>query len=474
MDDLHFNSPLLRHMPRPSIRGAERAARIIARLAFFLPLAFLVATVIIVVQRRLLPGRGVGAVLYWLHDYVYLPLKGYTFTRFYPYGWIWWAVAATVVALALFSWLSDRSFVKQVHIRLLRLVIPRPPFHGILIRSVEILQRVRIRPGLMRAVGVHQWQASIIDLTDSELGGAPAKTSVRLANLTRFLLRLDVATAVDEGGGWWSLYRWHHAYLSLHAYADAAKGERRLARLMCNLSGAMPSSPVAEGEGDLDPSDHSADPFDPRRLRADLAMLAALGEKTWAGQAGIEAQFANYAELGQVAILKHLVESTEARRRYFYQAYAKMEGDLRRQAGGAAFDVQRQLPALVAQISLLPLLGAIALDVALHTALFLDEPFLAGAYLDAVDSVKLLLGVASDDVARTTDLRSLVQDTPSREAYRLLGLLQTEELKRQQIHWEFALAQHDRILTPELFGVAQTSAAGWYEAGPAQRELEQQ
>src|SRR5690606_21616136 len=146
-------------------------------------------------------------------------------------------------------------------------------------------------------------------------------------------------------------------------------------------------------------ADLSADPFDPRRLLVDLAMLAALGEKMWAARAGMELRLTPYMELDRPSLLKELVESTEARREYFYQTYRKMEGDLRRQAGGAAFDVQRPLPALTARFTLLPLLGTVAVDVALHTALFLGSSYLAGAYLDAVDSVKLLLDVTDDEMS---------------------------------------------------------------------------
>lgn len=99
LEPSRFRSPLLEALP-PAPPGRDRRALRRRRLAVVLVVAAAVLAAVAVGTRRL-SLRGPGLILYRLHDEVFLPLKGYLFTRLFPVSWIYVLAGLTLLLFGL-------------------------------------------------------------------------------------------------------------------------------------------------------------------------------------------------------------------------------------------------------------------------------------------------------------------------------------------------------------------------------------
>lgn len=98
LEPSHFRSPLIDELPPESPGRSARSVRR-RRLAVVLALAAAVLPAA-AVGRRWLSPEGPGRPLFWLHDAVYLPLKGYLFTWLFPLSPIYLLAGLTLLAFA--------------------------------------------------------------------------------------------------------------------------------------------------------------------------------------------------------------------------------------------------------------------------------------------------------------------------------------------------------------------------------------
>ncbi|MBX2998829.1 MAG: hypothetical protein KF893_09995 [Caldilineaceae bacterium] len=176
--------------PLPSIPADGRGRRIVRRvvIAAIISLAFYLL-VVTLIYRLLLPN-GIGYLLYWLHDHVYLPIKGHTFTRFFPESLVWWLCAATVIVLWTLCWLADRSLVRGGHIWLLRQAVRRRWTHPWLLMTARGFARMGMQPTMLQAVTDHERVALIERMTpvpDNEPAGSVRRRIYALTRLAAYL-----------------------------------------------------------------------------------------------------------------------------------------------------------------------------------------------------------------------------------------------------------------------------------------------
>ncbi len=97
---LSFESPLLRARRDADPAVAERYRRR-RRLVAAAGATLLAIIVLFWLEQLCGPGLDVYPLylLYWAHDFLYLPAKAYTFTLQYPWSWIWWG---SLIAISLF------------------------------------------------------------------------------------------------------------------------------------------------------------------------------------------------------------------------------------------------------------------------------------------------------------------------------------------------------------------------------------
>lgn len=70
-----------------------------------------VLLIIYLIQYRVLPSTGPLSALYWLHDILWLTLRGHLWTAIFPYSLVWLVPVAGFGALAAIEWLSPMSTV---------------------------------------------------------------------------------------------------------------------------------------------------------------------------------------------------------------------------------------------------------------------------------------------------------------------------------------------------------------------------
>lgn len=185
--------------PLPPLRSEGRARRIFVRSIIGLALAAIVGTLLAIVAWQLLPERGAGYPLYWLHDALYLPVKGRTYTAFFPLSVVWWFLIALSLTLGTISWLSDRSLIRSPHIRWLNWLVGREGNERWLIPAALALRPFGIQPVLLRSV--IQQRIDLLMAALAEVAIAPVQTNGRPTacfHLTRSLARyVDMALRLE-------------------------------------------------------------------------------------------------------------------------------------------------------------------------------------------------------------------------------------------------------------------------------------
>lgn len=74
-----------------------------------------VTGLILAVARRSFATDGLIVPVYWMHDQVYLPLKGQFWTAMFPYALLWLVPTAVIAAVLLVEWLSRHGPVRAIH-----------------------------------------------------------------------------------------------------------------------------------------------------------------------------------------------------------------------------------------------------------------------------------------------------------------------------------------------------------------------
>jgi hypothetical protein len=188
---MNLRSPFLAKMPPTNVRLAARVGRVSLRLIIGVPILLTLIILITAVRQEWLPKDAPWLILYNIHDNIYLLIKGYAYTLFFPESLIFWGLISTILILIVISQLTDRSLIKEPHIQLLRICLYRPLLYRFIIRGSRFLHRLRIEPKLIKLVAHREWEKAMFSLNQHELASAPKKPCGRLVTLTRFNLQLS-------------------------------------------------------------------------------------------------------------------------------------------------------------------------------------------------------------------------------------------------------------------------------------------
>ncbi len=99
---------------------------------------------------RLFPSSGFGGFVYWVHDTVFLPLKGRAWTQWFPYAFVWLLPLGFIASVALTEYLSVVGPVRGLHARLILRISERP-----------IIQRLLAPKMGARQIDQDTWSASL-------------------------------------------------------------------------------------------------------------------------------------------------------------------------------------------------------------------------------------------------------------------------------------------------------------------------
>ena len=154
--------------------------------------------------------------------------------------------------------------------------------------------------------------------------------------------------------------------------------------------------------------------------------------------------------------VRTVMDAIESRRKQLDMRYSECQRLLT--AGNEQFRHWNRLPSLPAAENDLPLVGRIAIDIALHVALLRRSSRIAEAYLDACDSLTFLsdalskpfeAAVAGRAPASPEEPYPLIHAV---DTARLFALLAERELQQAHRAWSAELGRHEAgLMRPEDF-----------------------
>lgn len=431
--------------PLPQRSLPHEAWRIVVRLAIVGLGVGVIVALVAVVATRALPASGWTSWLYWLHDAVYLPVKGYTVTWMYPVSLAWWGVAALLLLLWLYYYLTGQSLIRQGRLWLTRATIQRPQFAAPLLTTAGRLRKVGLPPGYLHAVIAAERDVCLHQTAAT--GTHPAQ----LVHLTRLQLELEPPLPIE------ALALWHETFVAVRLSPDAGNALNRLLPL-------LDASPTGLDFENATPT------FNPASLRFEILCLAALSEVKFA-----ERVFKESWQPHQTR--QHLIEAVSTRHHQLAQLRQQLERlvfDSRALSGAVAgWHIKRlldDLTPLIPTTAHLPALGRLSLSIALDVAILTDQPVIAEAYLENLEALALVLAALDwDTTAFDPDplavLRGLGEGLPAEMHYHLTARLAAQHAARRETAW-----RHLSMLARADFDLLQARVSAWQQAaGPVER-----
>lgn len=215
-----FRSPLLRAIP--IVNKNDHATKVEKRTKLLIAgVVFLLALILVWYFGK----GGIGFPLYWLHDYLYLPIKGYTFSYFYPDSWIWWGAVFTLLGLWMVSYLRDKSFVLMPHKWLIQQMIHTYMLSAVLVHSLRFTAVFRHRFNLYPTLLIDKVKLDRQNALYKLREQASKQDCNQTADLTNLLIKLLFVDKNEQTQMEAAAY-WHEALLALEIqdckYAVAA------------------------------------------------------------------------------------------------------------------------------------------------------------------------------------------------------------------------------------------------------------
>jgi hypothetical protein len=263
-----FRSPFLQAIPQ---RVAGLSAQVLTRRWLsFLVTGSLVVLMVLAIQHRAFAVDGLFRWVYWLHDHVYLPIKGYTFTLFYPFSLLWWLLLIAALSVSLVSFLGLRASWRVPHVWFTRLMLENPGIHRWILGVGKALNRQGASLQALSWTATDLWQQTLeaarrSDRSESELW--PFAQAVHLAKFSFQLRQLQVVEG-EEKPDLQLFNLWLETYLELDQNAQGMSHRQYFVDLRRDLALAM-----VDHLPNLNKDDVSGEAFDERVLISDLKYL---------------------------------------------------------------------------------------------------------------------------------------------------------------------------------------------------------
>ncbi len=455
-----FRDPLLRRFQ--SVTARDRGRTLAQRLGLVGAVAGVAVLLTLVVVLRLLPRDGLGYPLYWLHDYIYLPIKGYTVTRRFPYSLVGWGTAGLLFAAWLASvvifFLTGRSPLQDLYSALARHAVRQPVTHGAIIVGTRLLRHFRLRSTVLLAFVEQERARALLALSPR------AWSCRRLRQITDLWLGLFLMSASKPADWVRAAAEWSQAFLAARIYDDEDSAWE-LARSVWRV--AMPLLPT--GIIQMPPL------FGPLAAALDVLSIAyAIDPEVPARAPG--SVMASHVDISPASLAPdRLVSRIEARRATITQLVLLLERSLRRTwkdrdwAELSSLDIGQSEP----DRKVLPHIGRILVDTALAAAVGQKSPDLALGTIEYLDALALAVaaippGSPHNNEQAVEAARQIVVDAPRPGHYQAAAILVQARLDEWQRRFVEAQRGH---LAPSAgragIGLAKMHAEWWQVAsGP--------
>lgn len=352
--------------------------------------------------------QGLGRALYWVHDVLWLPVKGWVWTRFFPYSLIVCLLALLGFGVWVFRFLTGVPLLRGRHQAWTGWALRKPVLQPLLLWGARRLEGVGVTPEFLRRA-VHQEASALLMPWGKE---AAAERVSLLARLLEMQENLGWSASAD---GWYrfeTICLWQQGLrvLQLRGLREEQMGrERMLARSEALLQTWLPAYESGSAT------------FFSNSLAVDLWLLRSLDGAVSESRVGVE-------------------EVSGALLRRLQDRLRRLEGWQTALARGTAI---LGLPDSIAGADVAPGRARgpgldqamrLFLDLTLECASRLSCPDLAVEVLDRLDELRFALRAGGERIRSqgVEGLTQMLEDVPRAADYgALAALLQRDTAQRQ-------------------------------------------
>jgi hypothetical protein len=486
----NFHSSLLESMPAAAKPKRSRIPFRILLIIFIS--AFIVVPAFIIITRAL-PKEGLGLIFYWIHDHIFLPIKGYTYTLFYPFSLSWWGPILTAIFLWLIAYLTMVSFFKSPHVYVLRKVIRRNPkkHHNILIETGGWLKKRGMEPLLLKQVTNMERKKTLNQLANlalSQMDETLLTQAIHLTQLHIRLMMLPPVKAVRETH-LEALVYWHQAYLQADIRCRKNSPSPQLRELLNRLAGQIEPLilPLLNYKNETLLKEAVKQPagFDIPSVLVDLLYLASLNNHSPAVLLPGSPTAVNVNEEALKKAAARLSASSHERQTILDETCRQLEKFLEQKTGpyntGSSetfepitpdnLEVRLKVDPNYAGTTL-PVLGDLALSIALHLSALVDSVSIGLGYMDSLETCDFVFNCLELEESPEpespyfTALQSLNR-VPAPGAYRWCAHLSELALDEYENLWKQSLLKEDGTIQPGDLALAKARIHSlFHTAGP--------
>ena len=434
--------------------GAAEApvSKRVKRLTLVIFLLILVGAPIVIILTGILPREGAGYPFYWLHDHIYLPVKGYTYTLLYPFSLSWWGPLGTIVLVWLVAYLARVPLTRDPHSHILRRIVRRPSKHRILLNSTRLMRKWGFGVLLLQEVVNQERQKAMNRLIEQPQTGE--EDISRVFHLTNLHIKLLLTGKAKLENYEEAAPVWYHAFLQTRSRGATPTGKNNstdgIIELTTQLAQLAPTVllPLLNIEDDgliKKIAERTAD-FDLESIVLDLYYLAALHNETLALKLpGITTEEIEHPSKLRQVIASRLAESVSSRQAQVDRSRRMLERFRALEIGMDALmqdTVQDYLPLLRDNSLQLPLLGRMVLWIVLDYAALMETSAPALSFMESLEGLDFEFNCIPGgawDPARESDPDQLshpLKQLPQPSDFRWCAHMAQKELGHYETAWK--------------------------------------
>jgi hypothetical protein len=464
---MDFNSSILKEMPREE---KPKAGRLLRRVIILLSLLIAVTFPVVLIYTRTAPENAVGSWLYWFHDYVFLPIKGCTYTRHYPLSLILWGPIAFIIILWTISYLSKTPLFRRLQIVFTRKAVRKKLLHPLLIKSAEKLKKWGFLPELLEAVTAGQREINLQYFAALPQQRININSVAKTAYLTLLHTRLLTLPPSAVENHLTAAALWLETYSHLITRSTANPDHERINRLIADMTAQIPSivEPLLayKTPHKLEAAKQKKAGFDALSLAVDLLYLVSLKS---AEIAGILLGTNIPSEKRETVVIRRLAVSSASRRAFLDRNRSRLENRSR-----LYYSVS-----LPTEPELLSAMGRLSTLIALHLSALTHSPNVGLGFLETIETLDFVLHLweperpgrtASKEPSGQQRLLWLINGLPTSRDYRFSAELAQQEAVHQKEIWERSCkfsSEKEGPIREEDFDLARSRVRSlFHAAGP--------
>lgn len=447
------------------------------RLTLILIIAAIIGIPVFIIVTRILPLEPVGKYFYWLHDNIYLPVKGFTYTLFYPFSLSWWGPLAIIFAVWLISYLMMISLTKDPHAQVLRRIVRRKTKHRLLLAATRIMRKWKFDALLLQEITGQEREKALYKVAAMPIDIVDENAADLLFHLTLLHIKLLTLRTPDPVNCLRAAVVWQHTYIQFNNRLARNTDQPLLKKITPALAYLMDTLlfPYLDhnDESQLKEALETPGGFDAKSMCLDLLYMASLHNQPLADKLYGRPDLPKSTTIlyNRALTIARRLADTAAERHNIIDHSRKILQRIRKKelhaAGFIETEEKEKWPLLLDDAEEIPYYCRMALNVSLDLAGIMADAAIALAMVEAIEAFEFELNSINLEHGDERFQRPL-KDLPTPLAYYWCAELSREQLDAYEQAWVKLPVTEDAPLTPGDFQLARTRIRALYHAaGPA-------